>query len=125
MSTWRDAMDQLAFQAGQAVGVYATRDPSAVPGLVASDDEGCLLVGMPVQITRLMAGPNMEVPLTLITAAPSDLRAVDWLLDHLDSFCAFSGARNPVIGPTEIGTNTYPSVTATVSLAVKTQGDGT
>jgi len=121
MSTWRDALDQLAFQAAEAVGVYATRDPSAVAGLVAGQRQGCLLVGMPTQFDRMLAGPNLEVPVSLLTAAPSDLRAVDWLLDHEEAFVNFTGARSVVNNPLDVGANTYPAVTATVQLTVITQ----
>jgi hypothetical protein len=121
VSSWREALDLLAGQAGAAVGAPATRDPSAVAGLAASESGGCVLVGMPTQVLRLLAGPNLEVPVSLVTAAPSDLRAVDWLLDHMDQLCAFTGARNPTIGPIDIGSNTYPAVTATVQLTVTTQ----
>lgn len=119
MSTWREALDQLATQAASAVGVPATRDPSAVAGLVAAG--GCLLVGMPTQVFRMLTGPNAEVPVSLVSAAPSDLRAVDWLLDHLDPFLDFAGVRAPTIGPIDVGSNTYPAVTATVQLTITTQ----
>ena len=119
--TWRAALDQLAVQAAGAVGVPATRDPSAVAGCVAAG--GCLLVGMPTQVGRLLTGPNLEVPISLITAAPSDLRAVDWLLDHLDAFIAFCGSRSVTNNPIDVGANTYPAVTATVQLTITTQED--
>ena len=119
MSTWREALDLLAVEASTSVGVPATRDPSAVAGLVAAG--GCLLVGMPSQVGRLLAGPNLEVPVSLVTAAPSDLRAVDWLLDHEEAFCQFTGARNLTNNPIDVGANTYPAVTATVQLTVTTQ----
>jgi hypothetical protein len=121
VTTWRDALDQLASAASTAVGVPATRDPSAVAGLVAAG--GVLLVGMPTQVGRLLAGPNLEVPVSLVTAAPSDLRAVDWLLDHLDAFVAFTGSRSVTNNPLDVGANTYPAVTATVQLTVTTQED--
>lgn len=123
MSTWREALDLLTVQAAAAVGVPATRDPSAVSGLVASDAGGCLLVDLPTHVGRLLAGPNMEVPVHLMTANPPDLRAVDWLLDRLDGFITFTGARSVVNGSTPIGDLTYPSVTATVQLAITTQED--
>ena len=119
MSTWRQALDQLTSQASTAVGVPATRDPSAVAGLVAAG--GCVLVDMPIQVGRLLAGPNLEVPIHLITGAPSDLRAVDWLLDHLDPFIAFTGSRSVTNNPKDVGANTYPAVTATVQITVTTQ----
>lgn len=121
MSSWRQALDMLTEQAAAAVGVPAIRDPSKVSGLVASDAGGCLLVDLPTQVGRLLAGPNLEVPVHLITANPPDLRAVNWLLDRLDPFIAFTGSRSVVTGSTPIGDLTYPSVTATVQLTVTTQ----
>lgn len=109
----------LASQAAAATGVPATRDPSAVPGMVAGG--GVILIGFPTHVDRLLAGPNLEVPVFLMTGAPSDLRAADWLLDHLDAFVAFTGARSVTNGPIEIGTNQYPAVTAMVQLAITTQ----
>ncbi len=118
MSSVVDALDQLAAQAATAIGVPATRDPSVVPGLTAAG--GCVFVGMPTHINRLLGGPNLEVPVSLVVPGPSNLQRIDWLLDHLDALARFAGTRSIINSPIDIGTLTYPAVTATAQVAVTT-----
>lgn len=119
MSLYTDGLDALVAAVGAAVGVPATRDPSAVPGLVSGPSGGCALVGMPSHVDRLMAGPNLTVPVSLLAAAPSDIRAVDWLLEHMDALLVLVGSSNVQNEPYELGSNTYPAITATAQIALQ------
>lgn len=120
MSVYADMLDQLTQEVGVAIGVPATRDPSKVAGLTSQG--GCILVGFPTHVGRLMGGPNLEVPVSLVAPAPSDLRAVNWLLDHMDALAEAVGSRSVTNGPLDVGSNTYPAVTATAQIALDTTG---
>jgi hypothetical protein len=111
-------LDALASQVGQATGLPATRDPGAVPGLVASDAGGCVLVGFPTAVGRLLDGANLDVPVVLVTRHPGDLRAADWLLEHLDDLLGACRAGTATNGPLDIGDLTFPAVTVTTRIAL-------
>lgn len=119
MSAYSDMLDALVTEASTALGVPATRDPSEVGSLVASAG-GCVFIQFPVHVRRMLAGPNLEVPISLVAPAPADLSSVDWLLDHYDDFIEFCGARSVVNGPIDVGSETYPAVTATAQIALDT-----
>lgn len=117
MTTYRQMLDELVAEAGAALGVPATRDPSVVPGLVGRGT-GCLFIQFPTAIGRLMAGPNLDVPISLVAPAPGDLHAVDWLLDHVDELLDFARVKDSTQGPLMIGDLTYPAVTVTARIAI-------
>jgi hypothetical protein len=117
MSIYSDALDMLVTQLSDALSLPATRDPATVPALVASG--GCVFVQFPTHVQRLMGGPNLEVPVSLVAPAPSDLLAVDWLLEHMDDLVNAVGSKLVSNGPLDIGTNTYPAVTATAQVAIQ------
>ena len=116
MSVYSDMLDTLVEELGVALGVPVTRDPSLVAGLTATG--GCVLVGFPTQVQRLMDGPVLDVPVSLIAPSPSDLRAVDWLLDHMDALAVACSAGTTVARPIDVGDLTYPSVTVTARIAL-------
>lgn len=116
MGVYSAALDQFAADLAAAVGAPATRDPSAVAGLTAAG--GCIFVGFPTHIQRLLTGPNLDVPVHLVAPAPGDARAADWLLDHLDALmdaCAVGASTNR---PLDVGDLTYPAVTVTARIAL-------
>jgi hypothetical protein len=115
--TYADMLDTLVADVGAALGIPATRDPSVVPGLV-SQGLGCVFVGFPTNIGRLLGGPNLDVPVSLVAPAPSDLRAVNWLLGHIDALTDFCAVRTSSIGPLDIGDLTFPAVTVTARIAL-------
>lgn len=117
MSTYSDMLDDIVTQAEARLGVVATRDPSMVDTLVAAHG-GCVYVQFPVHVGRLLAGPNLEVPVSLVAPAPADLQSVNWLLDHYDDLAAFTGSRSINNGPIEVGLSTYPAITATAQVVV-------
>jgi hypothetical protein len=110
-------LDQLVIEVGAALDIPATRDPSVVSGLVSSG-KGCLFVGFPTHIGRLLAGPNLDVPISLVAPAPSDLLAVNWLLDHIDALVDFAHASTSSNGPLDIGDLSYPAVTVVARIAL-------
>lgn len=120
MSVYGDMLDALVEEVSEALGVAATRDPSAVAGLVSQG--GCILVGFPTHVGRLLSGPNLQVPVSLVAPAPSDLQSVDWLLDHMDALINTVGAKSVTTGPIDIGSSTYPAVTATAQIALQSTG---
>jgi hypothetical protein len=99
-------------------GVPVTRDPGMVPALVSSDAGGCIFVGFPVAVARLLDGPNLDVPVSLVAPAPSDLRAIDWLLDRMDDLVEACRASSTTTLPIEVGDLTYPAVTVTARIAL-------
>ena len=122
MSVYSDALNQLVDLCESVIGVPATRDPAVVIGLVAGG--GCVFVGMPSHVDQLMAGPNLTVPISLVAPAPSDLRAVNWLLDHLDGLLKVAGGKQVRNGPIDIGSTSFPAVTATAQMAVTSPAEG-
>lgn len=118
MSAYSDMLDALVVEAEAALGVKATRDPGVVGSLV-STGLGCIFVQFPTHVGRLLAGPNLEVPVSLVAPAPADVPAMDWLLDHFDALVEFAGARDITTGPLDVGSNTYPAVTATAQIAME------
>ena len=84
MSVYSDALDALATDLAGALGVPATRDPSLIPGLIGG--AGMVFVGFPTVTDMTMAATTLDVPVSLIHAAPPDLQAGNWLLDHLGQF---------------------------------------
>ena len=118
MSAYSDALDALVREAATALGLPATRDPSLVTGLVAGNAGGCVLVGFPTHAGRLLDGRNLDVPVLLVAPAPSDIRSVNFLLDHMDDLAAFAKVSTLLNAPIDIGNQTYPSVTATARLAL-------
>lgn len=119
MSVYSDMLDQLVVEAETALGVKATRDPSQVGSLV-SQGMGCVFVQFPTHVGRLLAGPLLEVPISLVAAAPADQQTVDWLLDHFDALVEAFGASSVSNGPLDVGSNTYPAVTVTAQIALDT-----
>lgn len=119
MSIYSDMLDALAVNCALTLDIPATRDPSVVGSMIAAEG-GCIYVQFPTHVGRLMAGPNLEVPVSLVAPAPADLQAMDWLLEHFDAFVELLGSRNVTAGPLDIGSNTYPAVTATVQIALDT-----
>lgn len=117
MTTYAAMLDELVVDVGKALGLPATRDPGVVASLVASGN-GCVFVGFPTHIGRLLAGPNLDVPISLVAPAPSDLRAVNWLLDHIDALVDFSKASTSTNGPVYIGDLSFPAVTMTARIAL-------
>lgn len=116
MGVYVDMLGALAQEAEAALWIPATRDPALVSGLVASG-RGCIYVQFPVHVQRLLTGPNLQVPVSLVAPVPADLTSIDWLLEHFDAFVEFCGARSVVNGPIDVGSNTFPAVTATVQVA--------
>jgi hypothetical protein len=116
--TYSAMLDALAAQVGQATGLPTTRDPGVVPGLVASDAGGCVLVGFPTAVGRLLDGVNLDVPVLLVTRSPGDLRAVEWLLEHLDDLLLACQADAATNGPLDVGDLTFPAVTVTTRIAL-------
>ena len=119
MSAYSDMLDALVAEAEAVLGVKATRDPSMVASLIAANG-GCVYVQFPTHVGRLMAGPNLEVPVSLVAPAPADVQSMDWLLDHFDALVEFVGPRNVTTGPLDIGSDTFPAVTATAQIALDT-----
>jgi hypothetical protein len=117
MSAYSDMLDQLVIAVGAALDIPATRDPSVVAGLV-SQGNGCIFVGFPIHVSRLLAGPNLDVPVSLVAPAPSDLRAVNWLLANIDALVDFCAASTSSNGPLDIGDLTIPAVTVTARIAL-------
>jgi hypothetical protein len=117
MSLYADMLDELVATAELALGIPATRDPSQVAGLVAAS--GCVFVGFPVIAGRLLGGPTLDVPVSLIAPAPSDLLAVNWLLEHMDTLVTFTQSTTAVNGPLDFGDLTYPAVTATARISLE------
>ena len=116
MSTYSDMLDVFTAELQNAMGVPATRDPSQVAGLTAAG--GCILVGFPTHVQRLLGGPNLDVPVSLVAPAPSDLRAVDWLLEHMDALMDACSVGVSVARPLDVGDLTYPSVGVTARIAL-------
>jgi hypothetical protein len=119
MSTYSDMLDSLVDEATEALGIPATRDPSVVGSLV-SQSGGCVYVQFPTHVGRLLAGPNLEVPVSLVAPAPADLASMDWLLDHFDDLVEAFGSASVLNGPLDVGSNTYPAVTVTAQIALDT-----
>jgi hypothetical protein len=119
VSDYARMLDLLTEQAGAALGIPATRDPSQVPALVASESRGCVLVGFPTSMGRLMGGPNLDVPLSLIAPAPADLATADWLLEYVDALLEFAQAGQTINRPVDIWDSTYPAVTVTARIAME------
>jgi hypothetical protein len=117
MTSYVAALDELVTEAGAVLNLPATRDPSVVPGLVANG-RGCVFVGFPTHVSRLLSGPNLDIPISLVAPAPSDLRAVDWLLNNIDPLVEFCAADSSTSGPMDFGDLTYPAVTVTVRIAI-------
>ena len=115
--TYAAMLDALVAQAQTALGCPATRDPSQVPGLVAQAG-GCVFVGFPTSIGRLLDGANLDVPVALVAAAPADLASADWLLERLDALLEFCRAGLSNSGPLDVGDMTYPAVTVTTRIAL-------
>lgn len=119
MSLYSDMLDTLVTEAEAALGIKATRDPGVVGSLVSANG-GCVFIQFPTHVGRLLAGPNLEVPVSLVAPAPADVPAMDWLLEHFDALVEFCGPRSVNNGPIDIGSNTYPAVTATAQIALDT-----
>jgi hypothetical protein len=117
MTTYRDMLAELVRDAEAALGIPATRDPGAIQGLVA-ENGGCIFVGFPLNFQRLLAGPNLDVPVSLVAPAPGDLRAMDWLLDNVDALVEFCAASTTAVRPLDVGDLTYPAVTVTARIAL-------
>lgn len=116
MSRYSDALDVLTEELSTHLGVPATRDPSLIAGLVGG--AGMVFVGFPTVADRSLGAVSLDIPVSLIHAAPPDIQAGDWLLDHLDAFINVCQTDQTTAGALEVGTLTYPAVTATVRLLV-------
>jgi hypothetical protein len=117
MSTYGDMLDGLVDDVGKALNLPATRDPSVLAGLV-SQGRGCVFVGFPTHIGRLLTGPNLDVPISLVAPAPSDLRSVNFLLDNMDALIEFAAVSTSTHGPLDFGVLLYPAVTVTARIAI-------
>jgi hypothetical protein len=117
MGSYAAALDAVVSEVGTALNLPATRDPSVVAGLVASGT-GCVFVGFPLHVQRLLGGPNLDVPVSLVAPAPSDIRAVDWLLDNMDALVEVCAASTTTHGPLDFGELLYPAVTVTARIAL-------
>jgi hypothetical protein len=118
MMDYVTALNTLAGQITAQLGVTATRDPSAVAAICAQED-GCILIGIPTHVQRLMGGANLELPVTLIAKAPASLANVDWLLVHMDDFVALIGAKSVSNTPIDIGEMTFPAITAIAQITLE------
>lgn len=116
MSRYSDALDALTQELADALGVSASRDPSLIAGLIGGT--GMVFVGFPVVADRTLGASSLDVPVSLIHAAPPDLQAGNWLLDHLDAFTNTCQVDTTTAGSLEVGSLAYPAVTATVRLLV-------
>lgn len=121
MSVYSDMLDSVVTTAEAELGLKATRDPGLVGSLVAAHG-GCVFVQFPEHIDRLMHGPSLEVPVSLVAPAPADLTSVDWLLDHMDALVETFGAREVRNGPIDVGSESYPAVTCTAQIALDMNG---
>jgi hypothetical protein len=110
-------LDALVAKVAEGTGVATTRDPSAVPGLVAQDG-GAILVGFPTAVGRLLDGATLDVPVYLTAGAPASLAAADWLLEHLDDLLEVCQAGAATNGPLDIGELTYPAVTVITRISL-------
>lgn len=116
MSAYSEALDLLVEELSTALGIPATRDPSLIPGLIGGD--GLVFVGFPTVGDRTMGCVAIDIPVSLVHAAPPDLQAGEWLLDHLTAFIDACSVDQTTAGSLEAGALTYPAVTATVRLLV-------
>lgn len=116
MSRYSDALDALVEALSTDLGIPATRDPSLIAGLIGG--AGMVFVGFPILAGRALGADNLDIPVSLIHAAPPDLQAGDWLLDHLDQFITTCQVSQTTAGSLEVGSLLYPAVTATVRLRV-------
>jgi hypothetical protein len=119
MTTYQDkvaALDQLVVDAGKALDLPATRDPSVMGGLVAQG-LGCVWVGKPLPVSPLLAARQMDVPVSLVAPAPSDLRAVDFLIRYEDDLMEFLRSSDVTEGPLSFGDLLFPAVTVTARIA--------
>lgn len=116
MSVYSDALDRLVAALASDLGIPATRDPSLIAGLISG--AGMVFVGFPVVVNRALGATDIDVPVSLIHAAPPDIQAGDWLLDHLDDFVATCQVNTTTAGSLEVGALVYPAVTATVRMLV-------
>lgn len=120
MSIYSEALDHLAEQVAARTGLPVTRDPQDVSGLVAQN--GCVFIGMPTHVGRLLGGPNVEVPVSLVGKAPGGLSTINFLLDHLDAFVACVGAKSVTNNPLSVGDTQFPAVTAVAQIAISVGG---
>lgn len=118
MATYIEALDALAVHLETQLGIATTRDPATVSALTAQGG-GCIYIGMPNHVQRLVTGANLEVPVSLVGLAPSNLQAIDYLLTHMDKFVEVCGAKSVNNGPIDVGDMTFPSITATVQFTVE------
>lgn len=116
MSRYSDALDRLTAALSTDLGIPATRDPSLIAGLIGG--AGMVFVGFPTVADRALGAVSIDIPVSLIHAAPPDLQAGNWLLDHLDAFINTCQTDQTTAGALEVGALTYPAVTATVRLLV-------
>jgi hypothetical protein len=124
MSVYGGMLDALVEQLTARLGIPATRDPAMVGSLLAVS--GLIVyVQFPTQVGRLLAGPNVEVPVSLLVSAPADLTGLDLLLDAYDPFVEVIGSRLVTPGPVDVGAETYPAVTAVAQIAATTPEEGT
>jgi hypothetical protein len=117
MTSYIDALNALVEEAEAALGISATRDPSAIPGLVSAKG-GCVFVGIPVTFNRLLDGVNLDVPISIVAPAPGDLRAADWLLAHVDALVEFCQASNTAVRQLDVGDLSYPAIMVVARIAL-------
>jgi hypothetical protein len=118
MGTYREMLDDLVTEITDTLGIPTTRDPAVVGAMAAQG--GCVFVKFPRHIGRLLVGPNLEVPVSLVAPAPADITSVNWLLDNYDAFVALLGSQSVTEGAVDIGTETYPAVTVIAQIALDT-----
>jgi hypothetical protein len=117
MSAYSDMLDATVQEVEAVLGIPATRDPSMVSALV-SQGPGCIFVGFPTHAARLLQGPNLDVPISLVAPAPGDLQAVNWLLENMDALVEFCAVSATINGTLDIGDLTFPAVTVTARIAL-------
>lgn len=115
---YKEILDSFADQLATVLGVPATRDMDSVFPLI-NQNTGVVFVGFPTHVQRLMGGANLEVPVSLITLAPSNLQSVDWLLDRMDSLVSAVGAKSVSSNGFVIGDVTLPAITAIAQIGVE------
>lgn len=108
-TTLIDALDALTVEVGSHVGLPATRDPSAVAGLVAGG--GCVWVAYPDTVVATLEGVVVEVAVSVLAPAPASLTSVNLLLAHQQKLADSVGGAITSHSPIDIGDRAYPAVT--------------
>lgn len=113
-----DGLNSLAVVITEKMEVPATRDMSDVPALIAQNG-GCIFIGIPVHVQRLMSGANLEVPVTMTASAPSNLQSADWLLSRMDAFVQLIGSKSVISTSLEVGDMSFPAISAVLQITLE------